>query len=47
MRCVKLPAEPITARDFDSQDAGVQIPVAPMNRFKAPGTGPSAGAAHT
>ncbi len=33
MRCVKLLGERIMARDFDRQDAEVQIRIALMNRF--------------
>ena len=38
MRCIKLLGERIMARDFDRQDAEVQIRIALMNRFNALGT---------
>ena len=38
MRCIKLLGERIMARDFDRQDAEVQIRIALMNRFTALGT---------
>lgn len=38
MRCVKLLGERIMARDFDRQDAEVQIRIALMNRFTSLGT---------
>ena len=38
MRCLKLLGERIMARDFDRQDAEVQIRIALMNRFSALGT---------
>ena len=38
MRCLKLLGERIMARDFDRQDAEVQIRIALMNRFTALGT---------
>ena len=38
MRCLKLLGERIMARDFDRQDAEVQIRIALMNRFTSLGT---------
>jgi len=38
MRCLKAFGERIAARDPDRQTAEIQITVAPMNRFSAPGT---------
>ena len=38
MRCIKLLGERIMARDFDRQDAEVQIRIALMNRFTSLGT---------
>lgn len=38
MRCLKLLGERIMARDFDRQDAEVQIRIALMNRFISLGT---------
>ena len=38
MRCLKLLGERIMARDFDRQDAEVQIRIALMNRFNELGT---------
>ena len=37
MRCLKLLGERIMARDFDRQDAEVQIRIALMNRFNVLG----------
>ncbi len=37
MRCLKLLGERIMARDFDRQDAEVQIRIALMNRFTSLG----------
>lgn len=37
MRCVKLLGERIMARDFDRQDAEIQVRIALMNRFTALG----------
>jgi len=38
MRCLKLPGERVTARDFDCQVAGLPIRAAILNRIMAPGT---------
>jgi len=38
MRCLKAFGDRIAARDPDRQTAEIQIRVAPMNRFPAPGT---------
>ena len=38
MRCFKLLGERLMARDFDRQDAEIQIRIALMNRFTSLGT---------
>jgi hypothetical protein len=38
MRCLKAFGERIAARDPDRQTAEIQIRIALMNRFSAPGT---------
>ena len=38
MPCLKASGERISARDPDRQTAEIQIRVAPMTRFPAPGT---------
>ncbi len=38
MRCLKLLGKRIMARDFDRQDAEVQIRIALMNRFASLGS---------
>ena len=37
MQCLKLPGQPLSARDFERQVAEFQIRVAVLNGFTAPG----------